>query len=155
MISESFPIHQWELVPEERRVSRVSSAEVEVVEVSQDTSEEILTLWIPQLGSEVKTERLRARSVILNQGKSAVLPLIAAYTSTEDEQVRVRVINILALIGEEAVDTLIQQLIDGNLRQQECARRTLSRIALSLPKLLALIKTKSDLQMRFKPFFTN
>ena len=117
MISESSPIHQWELVPEERRVSRVSSAEVEVVEVSQDTSEEILTLWIPQLGSEVKAERLHARSVILNQGKSAVLPLIAAYTSTEDEQVRVRVINILALIGEEAVDTLIQQLIDGNLRQ--------------------------------------
>lgn len=140
-----------ELVSKERSVSGISLAEVEVVEASQNTSAEFLKPWIPLLGSEVETDRLRARTVILNQDKYAVLPLIAAYASTEDEQVQQEIINILALISEEAVETLIQQLIEGNLRRKECARRTLPRIASSLPKLLALIKTKSDLTNEIQP----
>lgn len=115
------------------------------MDASQDTSEVSLTWWIAQLRSKARTERLRARALILRQGKAAVLPLIATYARTEDEQVRIRIINILALLGEEAIDILIQQLVEGDLRRQECARRTLPRITSSLLKLMQLTHKNTDL----------
>ena len=125
--------------------SKPLKGEVDIVEVPREASEEGLTPWIQLLGSETEVERLRAQSALVKHGQAAVLPLIAAYAGVVDAQVKGRIVAVLGLIGGDAVDALIQQLVEGDPRRQECARQALPRIATSLPDLLALPKTHPDL----------
>ena len=55
------------------------------------------------------------------------------------------IVTVLGLLGGDAVDALIQQLVEGDPGRQECARQALPRIAASLSNLLALPKTHPDL----------
>ncbi|MFQ6126480.1 MAG: HEPN domain-containing protein [Candidatus Heimdallarchaeota archaeon] len=115
------------------------------MEVPREASDEGLTPWIQQLGSEAEAERLRAQAALVKQGQAAVLPLIAAYAGVTDVQVKERIVALLGLIGGDAVDALIQQLVERNPGRQECARQALPRIVASLPTLLALPKTHPNL----------
>ena len=119
--------------------------EVDVVEVPREFSDKGLIPWIQLLGSEAEAERLRAQAALVKQGQAAVLLLIAAYAGGTDTQVKKRIVAVLGLIGGDAVDALIQQLVDSDPGRRECARQALPRITASLPNLLALPKTHPNL----------
>ena len=126
-------------------MSKPLKGEVDLVKIRREASEEGLTPWIQQLGSEAEAERLRTQIALVKHGQAAVLPLIAVYAGGVDAQVKERIVAVLGLIGGDAVDALIQQLVEGDPGRQECARQALPRIAASLPNLLALRKTHPNL----------
>lgn len=109
-------------------------------------TDEGLSLWIQQLGSGVDAEWRHAQATLLNMGQAAVGPLITAYASGANEQAKGRIVNILPIIAGDAVEVLIQPLVEGDPASQECARRVLPRIATSLPYLLELSKTHPHLK---------
>lgn len=92
----------------------------------------------------------RIRAMILNAGPQAI-PVLINGLSNEDEDVRYRVIDMLAAMGEPAVLPLMAVLADGNSKGRGGAAEALGRIGdiRAVPALIEAAKRKEEDELQY------